>query len=213
MFRAAEAYLTYIEAYYEKNHKLDANADKYWRALRTRAGVDPDYTKTIAATNMEKEALYDWGTYSAGKLLTDKTLFNIRRERRDEFVGEGYRYDDLLRWRAMDQLNGFQIEGIKLWGPMKEDYKTAGLDSKLIYGKGDKENTISSPELSMYLRPYQVTTTGLYYKGLFFCQAHYLSPIAQSHFLITSSDGETVSTSPIYQNPGWPIKANEAAKR
>ena len=211
MFRAAEAYITYVEAYYEKNGKLDAKADKYWRALRTRAGIDADYNKTIAATDMSVEALYDWGAYSHGQLV-DKTLFNIRRERRDEFVGEGYRYNDLLRWRAMDQLNGFQIEGIKLWGPMIEDYKSAGLMGKLIYGKGDKENTISSPELSMYVRPYQVATTGLYYKGLSFHQAHYLSPISESHFLITASDGSTVSTSPIYQNPGWPTKANEAAK-
>ncbi|ADV42621.1 RagB/SusD family nutrient uptake outer membrane protein [Bacteroides helcogenes] len=227
MFRAAEAYITYIEAYYEKNHTLDANADKYWRAIRKRAGVDEDYNKTIAATDMAKEALYDWGAYSKGTLLTDATLFNIRRERRDEFIGEGYRYDDLLRWRAMDQLNGFQIEGFKLWGPIIEDYKTAfsalvnpnkpelgtQFDKLLVYGKGDKENTISSPELSTYLRPYQVSKGGLYYNGLFFCQAHYLSPIALSHFLITASDGETVSTSPIYQNPGWPIKANEAAER
>ena len=212
MFRAAEAYITYIEAYYEKNHKLDDKADKYWRALRTRAGIEPDYNKTIAATDMGQEKLYDWGAYSTGQLI-DKTLFNIRRERRNEFIGEGYRYNDLIRWRAMDQLNGFQIEGIKLWGPMIKDYETAGLTDKLIYGKSDKENTISSPELSEYVRPYQVASTGLYYNGLNFCQAHYLSPIAESHFLITASDGETTSTSPIYQNPGWPIKANESADR
>ena len=196
----------------KKNHKLDDKADKYWRALRTRAGIDPDYNKTIAATDMGQEKLYDWGAYSTGQLI-DKTLFNIRRERRNEFIGEGYRYNDLIRWRAMDQLNGFQIEGIKLWGPMIKDYETAGLTDKLIYGKSDKENTISSPELSKYVRPYQVASTGLYYNGLNFCQAHYLSPIAESHFLITASDGETTSTSPIYQNPGWPIKANESADR
>ena len=34
-----------------KNNTIDATADKYWRALRTRAKVDPDYNKTIAATN------------------------------------------------------------------------------------------------------------------------------------------------------------------
>ncbi len=66
MFRAAEAYITYIEAYYEKNHKLDDKADKYWRALRTRAGIEPDYNKTIAATDMGQEKLYDWGAYSTG---------------------------------------------------------------------------------------------------------------------------------------------------
>lgn len=206
IFRAAEAYLIYMEAYYERNGKLDSKADSYWRAIRTRAGVDTDYSKTIAATDLNKEMLNDWGVYSHGKMI-DRTLYNIRRERRCEFIGEGVRYDDLLRWRAMDQLNGFQIEGCKLWGPMKDKYD----QSKLIYGVDDKKNTVSSPTLSLYTRPYQVSTANLYYKGLFFTEAHYLSPIAIKHFLLTANDGQTISTSPIYQNPGWPTVANEGA--
>lgn len=39
-----------------------------------------------------------------GRLLTDKTLYNIRRERRSEFLSEGLRYMDVCRWRAMDQM-------------------------------------------------------------------------------------------------------------
>ena len=31
VFRAAEAYLNYIEACYEKNHGLDGDAMKYWK--------------------------------------------------------------------------------------------------------------------------------------------------------------------------------------
>jgi len=38
--------------------------------------------------------------------------------------------------------------------------------------------------------------------------AHYLHPIAIHHFLITASDGQDVSTSPIYQNQGLPTTAN-----
>ena len=41
-------------------------ADEYWRAIRSRAGVDTDYGRTIAATNMSKEALNDWGAFSRG---------------------------------------------------------------------------------------------------------------------------------------------------
>ena len=209
LFRAAEAYLIYIEAYYEKNGVVAEKADTYWRAIRERAGIDPDYTKTIAATQMDKEALNDWGAYSHGKLV-DATLYNIRRERRCEFIGEGLRYDDLIRWRAMDQLNGFQIEGCKLWGPQKGLYDM----SKLIYDVSDSKNTVSSPTQSLYLRPYQVVRNNNdYYNGLNFCEAHYLSPIAVKHFLITAEDGKTVSTSPIYQNPGWPIAAGQGASK
>lgn len=65
VFRGAEAMLIYMEASYEKNGTVDGTADGYWRALRTRAKVDPDYNKTIAATNMLEEAkgicrLFTW---------------------------------------------------------------------------------------------------------------------------------------------------------
>jgi len=210
-FRAVEALLNYIEACYEKSGTIDSKADEYWRAIRTRAGVDPDYSKTITATDMSKEALNDWGAYSKGVLL-NPTLYNIRRERRNELMAEGLRYMDLRRWRAMDQMinNPYHIEGIKIWGEMQNWYKNNDGSSQLIYGT-DKAN-VSSPERSMYLRPYEKVSTSLVYNGYKWSMAHYLQPIAVQHFLITASDGKTVSTSPIYQNPGWPTVAGEGAK-
>lgn len=202
VYRASEAYLNYIEASYLKNGNIDATADKYWKALRTRAGIDTDYQKTINATDMSKEALNGWDAYSHGALV-DATLYNIRRERRCEFIGEGFRYMDLIRWRALDQLNGYQLEGAKIFGPMKSIF-----GDNLKYDQADeKNNNVSSPSLSDYLRPNQVTSTNQYYNGLYFYEAHYLDPIAVQHFMITSPDGSTVSQSPIYQNPGWPITA------
>ena len=202
VYRASEAYLNYIEASYLKNGNIDATADKYWKALRARAGVDTDYQKTINATDMSKEALNGWDAYSPGALV-DATLYNIRRERRCEFIGEGFRYMDLIRWRALDQLNGYQLEGAKIFGPMKSIF-----GDNLKYDQADeKNNNVSSPSLSDYLRPNQVTSTNQYYNGLYFYEAHYLDPIAVQHFMITSPDGSTVSQSPIYQNPGWPITA------
>lgn len=202
VYRASEAYLNYIEASYLKNGNIDATADKYWKALRARVGVDTDYQKTINATDMSKEALNGWDAYSHGALV-DATLYNIRRERRCEFIGEGFRYMDLIRWRALDQLNGYQLEGAKIFGPMKSIF-----GDNLKYDQADeKNNNVSSPSLSDYLRPNQVTSTNQYYNGLYFYEAHYLDPIAVQHFMITSPDGSTVSQSPIYQNPGWPITA------
>ena len=63
--------------------------------------MNTNFNATIAATDMNKEAMNDWAAYSKGQLI-DATLYNIRRERRCEFIGEGFRYDDLIRWRAMD---------------------------------------------------------------------------------------------------------------
>ena len=207
VFRAVEAYLNYIEACYEKNGTLDATAKDYWQKIRARAGIDVDYQKTVNATVMSEEAKNNWSAYSGGQLI-DKTLYNIRRERSCELVGEGLRLMDLMRWRAMDQMinTPYHIEGFKIWGPMKDWYKATDLK----YSIGDK-STVSDPALSPYLRLYQKTSTSLVYNGYKWKMAHYLSPIAVQHFLITSKDGIDVTTSPIYQNPGWPVKADMGA--
>lgn len=207
VFRAVESYLNYMEAYYLRYGNLDAKAQSYWTQIRNRAGVDPDFNKTIAATDLSKEAKNDWGAYSAGNLI-DPTLYNIRRERRCELMAEGLRWMDLKRWRSLDQMitTPYHIEGFKLWGPMKDWYSA----SSLKYGIGDGSN-VSAPTLSQYLRPYELTTTSLAYNGYKWAMAHYLSPIAAQHFLITSTDGKDVATSPIYQNPGWSTTPNTGA--
>lgn len=203
VFRATEAYLNYMEASYEKNGSLDGKASAYWTAIRNRAGLDPDYQKTITNTQMAMEAKNDWGAYSAGELV-DATLYNIRRERRCELMAEGHRWRDLKRWRALDQMitEPYHIEGFKLWGPMQDWYDA----SKLTYGTANA--LVSSPDASAYLRPYEKNGNELVNGGYKWTMAQYLSPIAAQHFLITSSDGTDVSTSPIYQNPGWSASAN-----
>ena len=197
-FRATEAYLNYIEASYELNGTIDGTAAGYWAQIRTRAKVDPNYQKTIAATDMSKETL-DMGAYSAGSLISP-TLYNIRRERRCELMAEGLRYMDLQRWRAMDQLitQPYHFEGFKLWGPIQSQYGTS-----LVYGASNSRANVSDPALSVYLRPHEIRNTALSYNGAKWVMAHYLSPIAAQHFIITTDNGST----PIYQNPGWPTTA------
>ncbi|TDE11267.1 RagB/SusD family nutrient uptake outer membrane protein [Dyadobacter psychrotolerans] len=204
-FRAVEAYLNYMEASYEKNGVLDADAKTYWQAIRARAKVSTDVDKTIAATQMTKETL-DWGAYSANQLISP-TLYNIRRERRNELMAEGLRYMDLKRWRAMDQMinTPYHVEGFKLWGPMKSWFTAA----QLTYGATNNAAVVSDPALGLYLRPHQIRSNADSYKGTRWTMAHYLNPIAAQHFIITATGGD-VSTSPIYQNPGWPLTAGSA---
>lgn len=213
-FRAAEALLNYMEASYERTGQLDATAREYWTKLRQRAIVSTDINATIAATDMTKEAENDWGAYSAGKILTDKTLYNIRRERRSELLSEGLRYMDLCRWRAMDQLmtKPYIPEGIHLWNtPMQSWYNDDKGETKLIYGK-DNAN-VSSPEDSEYFRPYRKRTNQMCYEGLTWSMAHYLEPVCIDQMLITSDDGHTIETSPIYQNPYWPTTPDMPAEK
>jgi hypothetical protein len=204
LLRVGECYLNYIEAYYERHNSLGGNCDQYWRALRTRAGVDPDYNKTIQATDLDQEN--DLAIWSKGKLVSP-TLYNIRRERRCEMLAEGQRLDDLKRWRALDMMNangmrtnepdqtefqGYQPEGINLWTVMASYYTLAG--KKLEVG------TVSQSSVSMYMRPLQANANANAYEGYNFPKPHYLEPIPLSEFLLTMVNGSSV----LYQNPGWP---------
>lgn len=215
IYRAAEALLNYMEASYEKTGSLDGNAREYWQILRCRALVDDNIDKTISATDMMKEAENDFGAYSAGKVLTDATLYNIRRERRSEFISEGLRYMDLCRWRAMDQLitKSYIPEGIHLWNtPMENWYVDKDGNSTLISDGSSKAN-VSSKDDSEYLRPLRKGAGVLGYNGFTWKMAHYLHPIRIDQFMITSPDGQSVANSPIYQNPYWPTEANQSAEK
>lgn len=196
IMRAAESYLDYMEAYYERHHELDATCQKYWKALRRRAGMDEDFQKTIDATDLSQEN--DLGIYSHGKTV-DKTLYNIRRERRCEFIAEGMRLDDLKRWRSLDSMVEYQPEGFNLWDEMYKMYSASQRD----------ESVVTQSSVSKYVHPLQISSTSAAYGGYTFPKQHYLEPIPISEFLITG--GGVTTASPIYQNPGWPSNADGTA--
>lgn len=220
IFRASEALLNYMEASYEKNGTVDGTADSYWKALRRRAKVDTDWNKTVAATIMSEEAKGDWGAYSRGALI-NPTLYNIRRERRNELMGEALRLNDVRRWAALDQMitTPYQIEGIKYWGTVYADPNSPlGLKDgngnfvAAVVNVNSGEGTMSPQENSDYVRPYQITKLqNLVWDGYRFTRAHYLSPIGHEAFVNACVDKNDIGTSKIYQNPGWPTNANEGA--
>lgn len=211
-FRSAEALLNYIEACYECNGSLDDKAQDYWRTLRRRAGVDEDFTKTITATDMSKESLNDFGAYTAGQII-DATRYNIRRERRSEFLAEGMRWMDLIRWRALDQLidHPYHPEGIHIWSAgMQQIYAAAGIT---LIGNGTDSANVSPQSDGEYYKPYRRNTKQQGYDGLTWHMAYYLSPVNVKEFLLTSTDGATKETSPMYQNPYWTTDADSPAEK
>lgn len=210
VFRGTEAMLIYMEASYEKTGVIDGTAGNYWKALRTRAKVDPDYNKTIAATNMTEEAKGDFGAYSHGQLI-DATLYNIRRERRAELCAEAFRWDDLKRWRSLDQFKTtpYRAEGMRYWGSVYEE------ELKNLCIVDPAKGNMSSPEMSVYILPYEKileNNTIAKQKGFLFTPAHYLEPIGMSVFRQTASNPSDFTTSVVYQNPGWKYEASTGAQ-
>src|SRR5690606_29199176 len=87
IIRYAEALLSYAEAAEELGKCDDAVLDKTLKVLRERAGVT--YVKPSAI---------DPNFSDFGYSLT-ANLQEIRRERRSELALQGYRLDDLMRWK------------------------------------------------------------------------------------------------------------------
>ena len=218
IFRSAEAYLIYMEAAWEKyGDGLDAKAWELWGKLRVRAGLPQDAHVTINATDLAKEeqTSHDFGLYSAGRRITSPVLYNIRRERRCEFISEGMRWDDLIRWRALDQLKTQRYfrHGCKVFGPMLEWFAHSGSNlKKMLYDQADpNKNNMSSPTDieggfngdPKYFSLDRVSSKNDWYQsGYSWRMAHYLSPIAENHFLESVMEG-FFDESPIYQNPYW----------
>ncbi len=223
VFRATEALLNYMEACVELKNSVDGTAQTYWQALRKRAKVDPDFNKTIAATNMSKEALGDFGAYSHGSLVS-ALVYNVRRERRNELMAEGHRMNDLRRWCALDQLETtpFQIEGMKFWGTVYD--KSAGVNPMNLKNSSGEEvevivdvaggtGNMSDPAISgPYVHPYQISKNINCYDGYKWMRAQYLSPIGQDAFRKTATELDAeggVVAAVVYQNPGWSTTAGK----
>ena len=215
VFRGTEALLNYIEAQYMRDGNLDATSQNYWRAIRSRAGVDTDFQKTINATNMSEEAKGDWGAYSKGTLI-DPTMYNIRRERRCEFVGEGFRWDDLVRWCSMDQLvnNPYMPEGVNFWTSMYQTaiYTEMHTEASYVEGPTDPDANISSREESVYVRPYRKASGNPVFDGYTWMNAHYNSPLPVREIQLLSPD-ESVDNSVLYQTWGWPTESSMPAEK
>lgn len=212
VFRATEALLNYMEAEYMLTKSLSGKVLEYWEDVRRAAGFTGEALNpltTINATDMSKETL-DWGAYSSGQLLSDKVLYNIRRERRCELIAEGLRGMDLQRWRSYDQLmkTPAHTEGIHLWGtPMEKWYKN-------LVANGSSNSNVSSSSLSAYLRPHEkIKANNNFFNGLTWHMAHYLEPLPIRQFLLTASDHATISESPLYQNPYWPTTPDSPAEQ
>lgn len=92
LFRYAEVLLNYIEAKAELGDITQGDIDKTVKLLRDRVGMPKINIESIATDP-------DWDFPALTPLINE-----IRRERRIELIGEGFRWDDIARWAAADEL-------------------------------------------------------------------------------------------------------------
>jgi len=161
IIRYAEVLLIYAEAVYEKNGTItDADLDLSVNLLRDRAGM-PHLTNAFVMTNnlnMREE---------------------IRRERTVELALEGFRRDDLTRWKTAETVLPEDVKGIKIKGSEWENrppYNVAGYQSR-VDGNG-----FLIVESSRTFDPGK----------------NYLQPIPTKEIAFYTQSGFTLE-----QNPGW----------
>ena len=102
IYRYAEALLNYAEAKAELGSLTQGDLDLSINKLRSRVGMP-----SLKLDNIENDPNWDFPSLSP-------IINEIRRERRVELACEGYRWDDIARWAAADELiKGQRPKGFK----------------------------------------------------------------------------------------------------
>lgn len=109
LFRYAEALLIYVESRAELGEITQQDLDLTINTLRDRVGM-PHLTMDVGYSDPNGEFTASRG-YEG--VPVSGLLQEIRRERRVEFACEGYRGDDLKRWRAHHLWNHDKIQGAR----------------------------------------------------------------------------------------------------
>lgn len=103
VIRYAEVLLTYAEAVFEKNEAIsDEDLNKSINLIRARANMPPLTNAFVAANGLDMRE-------------------EIRRERTIEMALEGFRFDDLRRWKTAETELPQDIRGIKIVGTQWTD--------------------------------------------------------------------------------------------
>ena len=170
LIRYGEMLITYAEALYEHNGSItDAQLDLTVNALRARAGFGVKLTNAFVVTH--------------GLDMREE----IRRERTVELLDEGFRYDDIIRWKIAELVLPANLVGAKyVESETNKEYEN--LKNRLTDANGMLNGVFVYPEPNMYV---------IEMKGdrRFDPKKDYLYPIPVNEIALTENA--------IEQNPGW----------
>ncbi|WP_200974802.1 RagB/SusD family nutrient uptake outer membrane protein [Echinicola sp. 20G] len=203
IMRYAEALLNFAEARAILGEITQDDLDKSVNVIRQRAGMPEMNLATINSWPVT------YSTKDGFDPDASNILNEIRRERRVELALEGFRWDDIRRWAALDEVfNGFKplgahaAEFISYWNDEngiieQEGFQWVGLnDVKLLEG-----NNFGLDETGNYFNPFfNNADFGNSGDGGFVApERDYLSPIGTQEIEIYQSKGGVT----LEQNPGW----------
>ncbi|MGQ7870256.1 RagB/SusD family nutrient uptake outer membrane protein [Sunxiuqinia sp. sy24] len=167
IYRYAEILLIYAEAKAELGTITQADLDMTVNQLRDRVNMPH-----LQLSNIANDP--NWQFPELSPIINE-----VRRERRVELACEGFRFDDLMRWRAHELFVGKRLKGFKFIGSdLENEYNIVIGETLLVDGDG-------------YIDPYlKVIPSGYQFKP----ERDYLNPIPTNELTLNPALG---------QNPGW----------
>ena len=134
IFRYGEVLLNYAEALAELGALHQAELDKSINLLRDRAGMPHLVEAGLTADPYLQREFLNPG-------VTDPLILEVRRERAIELAMEGFRYQDLMRWKLGQHL-AEPYYGIYFPGVGKYDIDGDGDIDYNIYTEGKADSSI-----------------------------------------------------------------------
>ena len=181
VYRYAEVLLNYAEAMYELGDCDQTVLDATINKLRDRVGM-PHLKENVGFTDP------NWPNYG---YTVEPLLQEIRRERRIELVAEGFRYDDIIRWKAVKLFeNPKTILGIRVTDEMKALYAEGTFD----IDDPDKGRGTIEYDGKRYVAPYSAAYMDASKRAWTANDKRYLEPIGKGVILLNPN---------IEQNDGW----------
>ncbi len=198
LFRTAEVYLNYAEAKAELGTLTQADLDMSIKKIRDRVGM-PNIDMAAANANPDPYLTSAVTGYPNVKGNNQGVILEIRRERTIELFQEGFRYNDIMRWKEGKILEN-KLTGMYFPGPGQYDLDGNGTTDICIY-KGTKPSTGAKTVLELgvqiylsedesgYIMPHKNTSQ------IWDENKDYLYPIPTDDRALTGLE--------LKQNPGW----------
>ena len=196
VYMYSEVLLNYAEACAELGSMTQADADKSINELRMKHGKIPALTVSGNTVSVNGTVITPdpKNTYGVNELI-----WEIRRERRCELICDGFRNDDLKRWKMGAQLDfaknpsgivGVSEDAVKAYYKYTQEvYDWQGLHKDLPYDNIENKEYWVTIGDKRYVSAFAPTRNRVFDEG-----KNYLDPLPSGITIINPNLG---------QNPGW----------
>ncbi len=156
VFRYAEVLLNFAEAKAELGTLTQADIDASINLIRTRAGM-PGLNMADANANPDPYMMAETTGFPNVTGANKGVILEIRRERAVELMQEGFRWNDLMRWKAGTALNDradlnySPFTGMYIPGAGSYDFSGDGKVDVILYEAGS-----TKPQSTVGVQIYQI---------------------------------------------------------